>query len=34
MANRDDARAAFERAQQLNGRGLLTRSTATRPKPV
>ncbi|MEO8259187.1 MAG: efflux RND transporter periplasmic adaptor subunit [Acidobacteriota bacterium] len=26
MANRDDARAAFERAQQLNGRGLLTRS--------
>ena len=23
MANRDDARAAFERAQQLNGRGLL-----------
>ena len=26
MANRDDARAAFERAQQLNGRGLLTRA--------
>ena len=26
MANRDDARAAFERAQQLNGRGLLTKS--------
>ena len=26
MANRDDARSAFERAQQLNGRGLLTRS--------
>ena len=26
LANRDDARAAFERAQQLNGRGLLTRS--------
>jgi multidrug efflux pump subunit AcrA (membrane-fusion protein) len=26
MANRDDARTAFERAQQLNGRGLLTRS--------
>jgi len=25
-ANRDDARAAFERAQQLNGRGLLTRA--------
>jgi RND family efflux transporter MFP subunit len=25
MANRDDARAAFERAQQLNTRGLLTR---------
>ena len=24
MANRDDARAAFERAQQLNGRGLLS----------
>src|SRR5262249_19699102 len=26
MANRDDARAAFERAQQLNGRGLLPKS--------
>src|SRR4029077_20050116 len=26
MANRDDARTAFERAQQLNGRGLLTKS--------
>ena len=26
IANRDDARAAFERAQQLNGRGLLTRA--------
>jgi membrane fusion protein, multidrug efflux system len=26
MANRDDARSAFERAQQLNGRGLLTKS--------
>jgi RND family efflux transporter MFP subunit len=26
VANRDDARAAFERAQQLNGRGLLTRA--------
>jgi RND family efflux transporter MFP subunit len=26
MANRDDARSAFERAQQLNGRGLLTRA--------
>jgi RND family efflux transporter MFP subunit len=26
MANRDDARAGFERAQQLNGRGLLPRS--------
>lgn len=26
LANRDDARAAFERAQQLNGRGLLTRA--------
>src|SRR5206468_10438259 len=26
MANRDDARAAFERAQQLNGRGLVTRA--------
>ncbi len=26
MANLDDARAAFERAQQLNGRGLLTRA--------
>jgi RND family efflux transporter MFP subunit len=26
MANRDDARAAFDRAQQLNGRGLLPRS--------
>jgi membrane fusion protein, multidrug efflux system len=26
MANRDDARAAFERAQQLNTRGLLTKS--------
>jgi RND family efflux transporter MFP subunit len=25
-ANRDDARAAFERAQQLSGRGLLTRA--------
>ena len=24
IANRDDARAAFERAQQLNGRGLLS----------
>ncbi len=24
MANRDDARAAFDRAQQLNGRGLLS----------
>ena len=34
MANRDDARAAFERAQQLNGRGLLTKSTATPPKPA
>ncbi len=32
MANRDDARAAFERAQQLNGRGLLPRSTATPPR--
>ena len=26
MANRDDARAAYERAQNLNGRGLLTRA--------
>lgn len=26
MANRDDAKAAYERAQQLNGRGLLTRA--------
>ena len=26
LANRDDARSAFERAQQLNGRGLLTRA--------
>jgi len=26
MANRDDARAAFDRAQQLNGRGLLPKS--------
>ena len=26
MANRDDAKAAFERAQNLNGRGLLTRA--------
>jgi RND family efflux transporter MFP subunit len=26
LANRDDARATFERAQQLNGRGLLTRA--------
>ena len=26
MANRDDARQAFERAQNLNGRGLLTRA--------
>ena len=26
MANRDDARAAFERAQNLNSRGLLTRA--------
>jgi RND family efflux transporter MFP subunit len=26
IANRDDARSAFERAQQLNGRGLLTRA--------
>ena len=26
MANRDDARSAYERAQQLNGRGLLTRA--------
>jgi RND family efflux transporter MFP subunit len=26
MANRDDARASFERAQQLNARGLLTRA--------
>ena len=26
MANRDDAHAAYERAQQLNGRGLLTRA--------
>jgi RND family efflux transporter MFP subunit len=26
LANRDDARAAFERAQQLNSRGLLTRA--------
>jgi RND family efflux transporter MFP subunit len=26
MANRDDARSAFERAQQLNDRGLLTRA--------
>jgi RND family efflux transporter MFP subunit len=26
MANRDDARAAFERAQQLNSRGLLTKA--------
>ena len=26
LANRDDARAAFERAQQLSGRGLLTRA--------
>ena len=26
MANRDDARAAFERAQQLSGRGLLTQA--------
>ena len=26
MANRDDAKAAFERAQQLNGRGLLTKA--------
>jgi RND family efflux transporter MFP subunit len=26
IANRDDARAAFERAQQLSGRGLLTRA--------
>jgi RND family efflux transporter MFP subunit len=26
VANRDDARASFERAQQLNGRGLLTRA--------
>ena len=30
IANRDDARAAFERAQQLSGRGLLTGPTATR----
>ena len=34
MANRDDARAAFDRAQQLNGRGLLSRSIATPPKPA
>ena len=26
LANRDDARAAFERAQQLSGRGLLTKA--------
>src|SRR5439155_18787990 len=26
IANRDDARAAFERAQQLSGRGLLTKA--------
>ena len=26
IANRDDARSAFERAQQLNGRGLLTKA--------
>ena len=26
MANRDDAKATFDRAQQLNGRGLLTRA--------
>ena len=26
IANRDDARATYERAQQLNGRGLLTRA--------
>jgi multidrug efflux pump subunit AcrA (membrane-fusion protein) len=26
VANRDDARSAYERAQQLNGRGLLTRA--------
>jgi RND family efflux transporter MFP subunit len=26
LANRDDARSAYERAQQLNGRGLLTRA--------
>jgi RND family efflux transporter MFP subunit len=26
MANRDDAKAAYERAQNLNGRGLLTRA--------
>ena len=26
IANRDDARSAYERAQQLNGRGLLTRA--------
>ena len=33
LANRDDARAAFERAQQLNSRGLLTRADRDTPNP-